>query len=716
MNNIHSNAQAEIERLTKLIDEHNYKYHTLDAPSISDAEYDDLFSQLKTLEENYPEYRLPHSPTTRIGGSILPWLDKMPHSQRMYGLDNIFGAEEWQDWLKKLQRALPDANPALLDTYWIDPKLDGLALELIYENGTLTTALTRGDGEVGEVVTEAVRTIKNIPLQLKNTAHPTDSPPTRIEVRGEVVIYKDDFAKLNVQQEKLKQKVFANPRNAAAGSLRQLDTSITAKRPLRFFAYGVGDFRQGSIHSIQEMWQTYAELMLALQNFGFQTPPQGQHVTAPHVLTLIEKIHTQREHYPMEIDGAVIKQNSLEAQNALGFTARAPRFAVAYKFPAAQVHTTLKNIEIQVGRTGALTPVGILEPVLVGGVMVSRATLHNEDEIAAKDVRIGDTVIIQRAGDVIPEIVGPILSQRSNNAVPFIFPHHCPVCHEAANREEGQAAWRCINISCPAMRMQNIKHFVSKAGLDIQGIGQKWIEQLVDAGRVQNPADLFTLTVEELLQFERMGEVLAQKFVNAFAEAKQKATLARFINALGIRHVGEQTAKVLAKHFSNIDALSQAWDTDLMALPDIGPEVASSIQTYFQNESNKTLLQTFKNIGLNPEAEKSTSMQDMPLTALSGKKILFTGTLSMARHEAAALAEDAGAEVLGSISKKLDYLIAGEKAGSKREKAEKLGITILEEADFLRLCQESAPSAATHADKEKSIATLTIHNEQGSLL
>ncbi len=701
-----SEARAEIARLSALIEAHNYSYHTLDAPTISDAEYDALFAELLAWEEHYPEYRLPNSPSLRIGGGVLSELEKMAHSQRMYGLDNIFSESEWHDWQKKIQRALPAATQGYGEFY-IDPKLDGLALELIYEHGVLSTALTRGDGEIGEVVTEAVRTINNIPLKLQ-----TKDIPARLEVRGEVVIYKDDFAKLNAEQEKKGQKVFANPRNAAAGSIRQLDTAVTAKRPLRFFAYGVGAIEHAEQRDsdFPVFFKTYKNLMLALQEFGFQTPPSGKPCLAEELMSFIEKLHAQREDFPMEIDGAVIKLNDIRLQEKLGFTARAPRFAVAYKFPAAQVHTKLINIEIQVGRTGALTPVGILEPVRVGGVLVSKATLHNEDEISAKDVRIGDTVIVQRAGDVIPEIVGPVLSERANDAVHYVFPHVCPVCHEEASREEGQAAWRCINISCPAMRMQSIKHFVSKGGLDIQGVGQKWIEQLVDAKRVQNPVDLFTLTVEELLQFERMGEVLAQKFVDAFALAKQKATLARFINALGIRHVGEQTAKVLAKHYKNIDDIAKAWDTELMALPDIGPEVASSIQAYFHSESNKALLQKFKEIGLDPQAvttQNNAEAQPDQSLPLFGKKVLFTGTLSMPRQEAALLAEKAGAEVLSSFGKKLDYLIAGEKAGSKKAKAEQLGISIIDEAEFIRLCAEKKSN-----NTQKNI----ISNEQGSLL
>ncbi len=712
MNNEH--IISEIHRLVLLLEEHNFNYHTLDAPQISDAEYDTLFKQLQDLEERYPDLRLPHSPTQRTGGAVLPWLEKKTHSQRMYGLDNVFSKEEWDDWLQRMHKALPDADHSLLESFWLDPKLDGLAMELIYVNGVLHTALTRGDGEVGEVVTEAVRTIKNIPLRLKPQ---NNMPlPEHLEVRGEVVIYKKDFATLNAKQEKAGQKLFANPRNAAAGSIRQLDTSITATRPLRFFAYGKGLMQYPQAENL--LPTTHAQLMHSLQAWGFSVPPQGILCTAAEVLERIQYIESQRDTYPMEIDGAVIKQNNLEAQEALGFTARAPRFAVAFKFAALQVQTTLLNIEIQVGRTGVLTPVGILEPANVGGVMVSRATLHNEDEIQAKDVRIGDTVLIQRAGDVIPEIVGPVLDLRPSSAKIYNFPHICPICHEAAHREQGQAAWRCQNISCPAVLLQSIKHFVSKSGLDIQGIGQKWIEKLVLEGHVKNPAHLFRLTIDDLLQFERMGQVLAQKFVDAFENAKEKVTLSRFINALGIRHVGEQTAKLLAKHYNNIDDISQASTEDLMALPDIGPEVAASIQNYFQSVSNQTLLKDFKDLGIYPlqRTLHSTALPQEKHSELFEKKILFTGTLRMPRHEAAALAEAIGAEIAASVTKKLDYLVAGEKAGSKLEKALKLGIAVLSEEEFLEKCQAKT---VQEQNMEKSTSQKTtphvISNEQGVL-
>lgn len=709
-----SAIQEQARALAAQIEQHNYLYHTLDAPEILDADFDALFRQLQDLEVRYPELASEHSPTRRMGGRILDSLPSQAHSLRMYGLDNVFSNEEWREFVQKMLRVLPEAP----QTFWCDPKLDGLAMELVYERGQLTLALTRGDGEVGEVVTDAVRTIRTIPLQLRG-AGPF---PDRLEVRGEVVIYKADFATLNAEQVRKKLKPFANPRNAAAGTVRQLDVSVVAQRPLRFLAYGLGAVlwpaavvapagaaapppkamgQAPAQLSLLDMppvmpptpltaptvqarvWEYHHEVMTALQNYGFTTPPGGQLCTsAGAVEDYVAQVGQQRHDYPMEIDGVVMKQDHLEAQEVLGFTARAPRFAVAYKFPAEQARTVLEGIEIQVGRTGALTPVAVLTPVTVGGVVVSRATLHNEDEIRAKDVRVGDTVIVQRAGDVIPEVVGPVLDERPTDAAPFSFPHMCPACGEAAHREAGEAAWRCTNLACPAMRMQAIKHFVSKAGLDIQGIGQKWIEQLVSTGRVVSPADLFTLRVDELLAFERMGEVLAQKFVDAFGAARQQSSLPRLIAALGIRHVGEQTARVLANNVADLDALSHATVEQLTALPDVGPEVASSIIAFFESDSNRHLLQRFKDLGLWPERVSASSSATLPL---HGKKVLFTGTLTMSRSEAKKLAEQAGGEVMGAVSSKLDYLVVGEDAGSKLAKARQLGIQILNEAAFQRL-------------------------------
>ncbi|WP_165174395.1 NAD-dependent DNA ligase LigA [Desulfovibrio sp. ZJ369] len=680
---------AELER-------HNYLYHSLDAPEISDDHYDALFRELADLEERWPQLRSPHSPTLRVGGRLLDGLAKKRHSRRMYGLDNVFSGEEWRDFVERMQRAWDEeANGPLPRAFWCDPKLDGLALEIIYENGVLKEALTRGDGEVGEVVTEAVRTIRTVPLRLLG-----DGPfPALLEVRGEVVLFKEDFLALNARQEALGQKTFANPRNAAAGTLRQLDLSVTESRPLRFLAYSLG----------QAHWPPAPPcgfqhvLMERLRAYGFLTPPQGKLCRDPaEVENYVQGVRGQRQDFPMEIDGAVAKQDNLEAQEALGFTARAPRFAVAFKFPAMQAQTLLTGIDIQVGRTGVLTPVAVLRPVAVGGVMVSRATLHNEDEIRARDVRVGDTVIVQRAGDVIPEVVGPVLARRPAEAVEFVFPHVCPACGEPARREPGEAAWRCGNLSCPAVRLRAISHFVSKAGLDIQGVGQKWITQLVGSGRVQSPADLFTLNIADLLGFERMGEVLAQKFVDALDQARHTAPLGRLISALGIRHVGEQTARLLAGRFHDLDALGQADVATLQALPDVGPEVAASIHNFFESPANRALLARFRELGLWPVSReivssseevsaRSSAMSGTEVARgpLAGKNVLFTGSLSMPRAQAQRLAEAAGAIPAGSVNRKLDYLVAGDKPGSKLARAQALGITVLDEAAFAELLAAS---------------------------
>lgn len=661
-----------ITMLRDFITYHNYRYHTLDAPEISDDAFNAAFQELVALEERFPSLRTEDSPTRKIGGELLSALETRPHVRRMYSLDNIFSTQEWQAFLKKLDNALPGVSHC----FWCDPKMDGLALELVYEHGRLVAALTRGDGEVGEVVTAAVRTVRNVPQKLFGV------PPEYLEVRGEVIFNRKDFGELNARQRKANAKTFANPRNAAAGSIRQLDTSVTASRPLRFLAYGLGQVHFGETVP----WRTYEEIMAHLQAYGFETPPYGKICpSCESVIAYFEDTRLNREKLAYEIDGVVIKVNDLEAQEALGYTARAPRFAVAWKFPAQQATTQLLGITVQVGRTGTLTPVAELVPVNVGGAEVSRATLHNEDEIKNRDIRIGDTVIVQRAGDVIPEVVGPVLSLRPEDAEPFVFPRFCPSCGEPVHRLEGEAAWRCVNVSCSAVLRQSLAHFVSKAGLDIEGFGQRWIELLVSSGRVKTPADLFTLKVEELLRYERMGVKLATKFVNALEAAKKKATLSRLISALGIRLVGEQTAKTLATVYSDMTALAAANAESLQKLPDIGPEVAGSICFFFEDKANQELLKRLRELGLWPiSSPESRVLMQGPLV---GKKLLFTGSLSIPRSQAQQMAEAAGAKIIGSVSRKLDILVAGQEPGSKLEKAQALGIQIINEKEFLALIQ-----------------------------
>jgi DNA ligase (NAD+) len=667
-----SEAQKRVPQLREELEHHSYLYYVQDAPEITDAEYDVLFRELKGLEEAYPELLTPDSPTMKIGGEVLPSLQSQDHSLRMYSLDNAFNAEDFLAFVDRIKRHQAEADLS----FWIDPKMDGLAMEIIYENGSFSVALTRGDGTSGEVVTHTVRTIKNVPLRLRG-----DNIPTRLEVRGEVVIRRDAFAQLNETQRKYGKKTFANPRNAAAGSVRQLDSSVAAARPLMFLAYGIGivEWEDGS-----QPWETQQAIINGLSDLGFTVPPDAQLCESPaDVTALFEQLGEKRDSLPFEIDGMVAKINDLELQRALGFTARFPRWAIAFKFPAQQAVTRLESIAIQVGRTGVLTPVAVLEPVEVGGVVVSRATLHNEDEIQAKGLMEGDMVIVQRAGDVIPEVVRALVEKRDGSEKEFVFPKQCPVCHSEAVREEGEAAWRCINVTCPAVVKRSIVHFVSKAGLDIQGVGKSWVEKLVDKGLVKDPVDLFEVKRLDLMQFEGMGPVSAQKFVAALAEAKKAAPLSRFICALGIRHVGEQTGKVLAKTYSDLDALALANVTELQGLPDVGAEIAESIVDFFDNDANKAMLERFKAIGLNPRQEETAVIDEEH--PLAGKTVVFTGSLTTKRADAKKMAESVGAKAVGSVSKKLDYLIAGEKAGSKLAKAEQLGIKILTEDEFLAM-------------------------------
>lgn len=664
---------------------HNHLYHTLDAPEISDTEYDRLFRELLKLEERWPTLRSPQSPTMRIGGGLLENLEKKAHRARMYGLDNVFSEQEWRDFVERMQRFWRNSgaeaeNGPLEACFWCDPKLDGLALEIIYENGLFSEALTRGDGEIGEVVTEAVRTIRNVPLQLLGQG----AKPERLEVRGEVVLFKADFLALNERLQAEGEKVLANPRNAAAGILRQHDIGRTARARLRFLAYGLGEANWGGAKPCTRQ----SEAMQRLAAYGFLLPPDGMLCSdLGEAQAYADEIRAKRDDFPMEIDGAVAKLDSLAAQNALGFTSRAPRFAVAFKFPAEKAETKLLDIEVQVGRTGICTPVAILEPVKVGGVSISRATLHNADEISAKDLRVGDWVWVQRAAEVIPQVLGPVLARRTATTVPYIFPKDCPACGEPLVREPGEVAWRCVNLACPAVRLRSISHFVSKSGLDILGLGEKLVEKLVLSNLVQSPADIFGLTKEVLLKFEGMGEVLAEKIISAIAKAKEDATLAKLLCALGIRHVGERNARELARNFSSIEALGSATEDDLLALPDIGPKMAGSIRNFFATPANVVLLERFYALGLRPKTSKPTT----GASQLSGKHILFTGTLSMPRDRAEAMAEACGMIPVQSVSKKLDYLVVGEKPGSKLAKAQALGKTVLNEQEFKDLLDVAKP-------------------------
>jgi DNA ligase (NAD+) len=687
-----SHAAARAHELRAQIERHNYLYYVLDAPEISDAAYDALFRELEAIERAHPELADPNSPTRRVGGAPASAFASRPHRQRMYSLDNALTEEEWLAFAERVDKLMPGREIV----YFADPKFDGLAMELIYEQGRFAAALTRGDGETGEDITANMRTVMNIPMDLRAHAARAGLPvPELIEVRGEVVITKRDFHSLNERQMEDGAKVFANPRNAAAGSARQLDPKVTASRPLKFFAYGLGEtrFAVGT-----EGFASHHQAMDALRGYGFAVAQEGRLATAGELYGYFRELGQRREELPFEIDGLVAKVDRLDYQAELGFTARSPRWAIALKFPARQAQTRLTAIEVQVGRTGVVTPVAILEPVNVGGVTVARATLHNEDEIRAKDVRPGDTVVVQRAGDVIPEVVGPVLDQRPANLTPFAFPAICPSCASPLTRLPGEAAWRCLNLACPAVGKQHIAYFVSKSGLDIQGLGRRWIEILVDTGIVRSPADLFELKFTDLIGLERMGEKLAGNFIAQIEEAKTRATLAKLISALGIRLVGTQTAKTLAGHFADLNALGRATAEELTELHDIGPEVAASITAFFANPQNQELLARFKAAGLWPVGgqPKASGKGEKDGGPLAGKTFLFTGTLdNLPRSQAQAMVEAAGGSVAASVGKHLDYLVVGTDPGSKLAKARALGVSVLTQAEFTDLLATAKTTTAT---------------------
>lgn len=690
-------VRAEAKTLRSEIEYHGHRYYVLDDPVISDAEYDALFRKLQKLEEEWPELRDETSPTVRVGGAVLSELTPYPHSERMYSLDNAFSVQDLDDFLARATRQEPLAAQA---SFWLEPKMDGLAVELIYERGKLVMALTRGDGEIGEDVTHNLRTVKNVPLELRGDI----DFPGRLEVRGEVVINRKDFENFNALQGAKGNKLFANPRNAAAGSVRQLDSSIAAARPLRFYAYGIARVPEGL------SWKTQQECMTSLEKMGFSLAPDAKLCASmEEAASYYEAMCASRAELPFDIDGVVVKINDLDLQAKLGYTARAPRWAIAVKFPAIQARTKLLGIEVQVGRTGVLTPVAILEPVSVGGVTVSRATLHNEEEIRAKGLKIGDQVIVQRAGDVIPEVVRPLIEERNGREQDFVFPDHCPVCGSRVYSEPGEVARRCENKLCPAVVRESIIYFASKSGLDIQGIGKRWIEQLVDKGVVRRPSDLFRLTELDLRGFERMGPKLAANMINALRRARETATLPRLLCALGIRHVGEQTARTLAARYADLDELAAAAPEELTELPDIGPEVATAIRAFFDSDANRAEIKTLKDLGLwpvRPRVEKDEAVTSGPL---AGKRVIFTGTLGKwSRSEAEALAENLGASIAKSISRKVDIVVAGENAGSKLSKAEELGLTILGEEGFAEMLKGAEV-------QDKVDATEKIHDAQLNL-
>ncbi|MBI9081800.1 MAG: NAD-dependent DNA ligase LigA [Pseudodesulfovibrio sp.] len=655
------------------IEYHNHRYYVLDAPEITDAEYDVLFRELAALEEAYPEIDDPNSPTKRVGGKPAEGFVPYEHALRMYSLDNAMNLEDWFVFTDRVSKGIGRNDVE----YWADPKMDGLALEVIYEKGRFVRAATRGDGRIGEDVTHNMRTVMNLPLTLHGPV-----VPDLLEVRGEVVMSNADFASLNQRQAEDGDKVFANPRNAAAGSIRQLDPKVAASRPLRFMGYGIGQVEWATpLFS----WTTQNDIMNGLKELGFAIPPEARLCkTKQEVAEYFKELMEGRSDLPFEIDGVVAKVNSLEMQRGLGFTSRAPRWALALKFPAHQVKTVLNSIRIQVGRTGVLTPVAELEPVQLAGVVVSNATLHNKGYIEERDFRIGDTVLIQRAGDVIPQVLSVDMDKRPESASPYDFPSQCPVCHSEA-REDGEAV-RCTNDTCPAKIVQRIIHFVSKAGLDMGGVGKKWVQRLAEDGVLVSPADLFTLKKTDLLKYERMGDKSADKFIAAVTKAKKEAVLWRLIAGLGIRHVGEQTARTLATNFENFEAIGKVTREELQELEDVGPIVAESLHDFFRLDETKLLIEKFTEAEFCPTGGRSDfDESDLPL---AGKVFIFTGSLpDMTRSEAQVLVEEQGGSSVKSISKNVDYVVAGEKAGSKIAKAEKLGLEIIDFEAFLELIQ-----------------------------
>jgi len=678
-----ASKDAVTERLLWLrseIERHNQAYYVLDAPVVSDAEYDALMRELQTLEAADPRLVTVDSPTQRVGASPLAAFGGVTHSVPMLSLGNAFEDSEVRAFDKRITDTLRAAGklaPVEDVAYFCELKLEGLAISLRYEDGMLVQAATRGDGQTGEDVTQNVRTIKAIPLKLKGE---TADIPRVLEVRGEVFMNLADFSRLNAAQQARGEKIFVNPRNAAAGSLRQLDSRITATRPLSFFAYGWGD-----IGEVQ--FARHSDMLAWMQGLGLPVNEKQHSLArgASQLLRFYAEVGARRAQLPYDIDGVVYKVDDLTAQRVLGFVARAPRFAVAHKFPAQEATTELLDIEVQVGRTGAITPVARLAPVFVGGVTVTNATLPNETQILRKDVRVGDSVIVRRAGDVIPEVVGPILEKRPIFATSFVMPSACPVCGSAIERVEDEAIARCTGgLFCPAQRKQSLIHAAGRKALDIEGLGEKLVEQLVDRGRIHSLAELYTLRVDELSDYDRMGRKSAENLIAAIAQAK-RPQLNRLIFALGIRHVGETTARDLALYFGSIEALMQAQPDALLNVPDVGPVVAGSIARFFAEPHNQEVVCALREQGVEPQApEAQRSM------GLAGKTFVLTGTLpTWSREEASSRIIAAGGKVSGSVSRKTTYLVAGEQAGSKLEKATELGVAILDEAGLKTLLEAS---------------------------
>jgi DNA ligase (NAD+) len=664
-------AADRIEKLRKEINRHNYQYYALDSPEITDADYDALFRELVELEEKHPELVTSDSPTQRVGGAPLEKFSQVSHRIPMLSLENALSESEMADFDERVKRFL--GLPAGEDiNYVCEPKMDGLAVELVYEKGDFTVGSTRGDGFVGEDVTQNLKTVKTIPLRLS-----ISEPPDRLEVRGEVYLALKAFQKLNEEREEAGEPPFANPRNAAAGSLRQLDSRITAKRPLSIFCYAPGEVEGYDFHSQNEFIST-------IPDWGLPVNPLARKVRGiREVMQFYQEMSEQRDSLPYEIDGVVVKVDSFTLQMELGEKTRSPRWAIAYKFPPRQAVTVVEDIVPQVGRTGVVTPVAHLRPVEVSGVLVSRATLHNWEEMEKKDIRIGDTVVVERAGDVIPAVVRVITEKRTGGEKTLPIPAQCPECGSEVVKIPGEVAVRCMGLSCPAQIRESLIHFASRNAMDIDGLGDKYIEQLLRLGLVKNVADLYGLDKDDFMKFDRMGDKLAENLLNATARSKNRE-LSRFIYALGIRHVGEHTARLLATSFGSLENLEKATEDELLSIREIGPQVAESIITFFRNPENIAVIRRMLELGVRPAREEKKIGG-----RLAGKTFVFTGALTrFTRDEAKKMVENEGGHAAGSVSKKTDFVVAGAEAGSKLAKARELGVKTLSEEEFLHMMEE----------------------------
>ena len=673
MNMIKEEQQAgrRLDELRREINFHAHRYYVLDDPVISDGEYDRLFRELLELEEHFPGLITPDSPSQRIGGAPLSNFETVAHPYPMYSLDNVFDRDEFNGFQQKIRRFLQFEDDIV---FVAEPKLDGLAVELIYERGVLELGLTRGDGLFGENISSQLRTVQTIPLRLQESEE--ISVPDRLIVRGEVYLPRTGFEQLNRQRLEQGEPLFANPRNAAAGSLRQLDPAVTAGRPLAFFVYGVGE---PDVLSLSGQW----DLLQFLGKLGFRVNPHVKRcLTAEEAADWYNRLQERRHSLEYEIDGVVIKVDSFDLQNRLGTTTRAPRWAVAWKFPATQVTTKILDVEFQVGRTGAVTPVAILDPVVVDGVTVRRATLHNRDEIERKDLRIGDQVLVQRAGDVIPEVIKAVSEARTGNEAAVLFPEHCPECGHPLVRPEDEAVTRCVNAHCPAQRLQALIYFAGKSGMDIDGLGKKNMEQLVKKELVSDVPDIFRLKVEDLETLEGWGEKSAENAINSIDSAK-KTTLSKFVRALGIRYIGEVNAGLLARHFNDIRKIMTASSEELLAIEGIGEQAAASLVDYFSDTSALFMIEELLDSGVEIAAE---NYGEKPL---DGRVFLFTGSLaSMSRNEAKQRIKALGGQVVSAVSSRVTDVISGEKPGSKLKKAEEMGLRVLNEEQFNRLLGE----------------------------